>query len=82
VTRDGAVHALVLGCPADGKVRLTLLGSSNPVGRGEARRVTLPGSQTPLSFTRSADALEVRVPDTGRNSIGLALVINGVGLTA
>jgi len=81
VTRNDAVHALVLGWPADGKVRLTLLGSGNPVGRGEVRRVTLPGSEAPLPFTRSADALEVRVPDTERNSIGLALVINGVGLT-
>ena len=81
VTRNDAVHALVLGWPADGKVRLTLLGSGNPVGRGEVRRVTLPGSEAPLPFTRSTAALEVRVPDTERNTIGLALVINGVGLT-
>ena len=81
VTRNGAIHALVLGWPADGKVRLALLGSGNPVGRGEVQRVTLPGSDAPLSFTRSPDVLEVRVPDARRNSIGLALVINGVGLT-
>jgi alpha-L-fucosidase len=81
VTRNGALHALVLGWPADGTVRLTLLGSGNAVARGEVHRVTLPGSQAPLSFTRSVDALEVRVPDDARNAIGLALIIEGPGLT-
>jgi alpha-L-fucosidase len=80
VTRNGALHALVLGWPTNGTVRLTLLGSANPVGRGEVRRVTLPGNSMPLSFTRSAGALEVRLPDGLRNEIGLALIIEGVGL--
>lgn len=82
VTRDGAVHALVLGWPADGVVRLTLLGSANPVGRGEVRRVGLPGDPIPLSFTRLADALEVRVPERVQNKIGFTLIIEGVGLTS
>jgi alpha-L-fucosidase len=81
VARDGAVHALVLGWPADGVVRLTLLGRANPVGRGEVGRVRLPGDPIPLTFTRSADALEVRVPEHVQNQIGFALIIEGTGLT-
>jgi len=80
VTRDGALHALVLGWPSDGVVHLTLLGSFNPVGRGEVRRVTLPGSDQPLPFTRSAGALDVHVPAAAQSPIGLALIINGEGL--
>ncbi len=82
VTRDSALHALVLGWPADRIVRLTLLGSSNPVGRGEVRRVTLPGSDQPLHFTRSGSALSVHVPAAVQNPIGLALIINGPGLVS
>jgi len=81
VTKGAALHALVLGWPADSIVRLTLLGAANPVGRGTIARVTLPGDTTPLRFTRTAEALEVRVPDALRNRIGLALVIEGAGLT-
>jgi len=81
VTRSGALHALVLGWPADGAVRLSLLGSDNPVGRGEVSKVTFPGSTTPLPFTRSSQELVVRLPDDLRNRIGLALIIEGDGLT-
>lgn len=81
VTRGAALHALVLGWPADGVVRLALLGSGNAVGRGEVRRVTLPGIDAPLSFTRSAGSLDVQLPDSARNVIGLALIIEGPDLT-
>jgi alpha-L-fucosidase len=80
VTRGKALHALVLGWPADGVARLTVLGRDNPVGRGEVRRVTLPGSDAPLRFTRTGDALEVRLPDAARHPIGLALIVEGPGL--
>jgi len=81
VTRGDALHALVLGWPDDGVVRMTLLGSANPVGRGEVRRITIPGTTEPLPFTRTAGALDVRVPDRLRNRVGLALVMDGIGLT-
>jgi hypothetical protein len=35
-TRNGLLNALVLGWPAEGIARLTLLGRNNPVGRGGA----------------------------------------------
>jgi alpha-L-fucosidase len=80
VTRNGALHALVLGWPRDGMVRLSLLARGNPVGRGEVRRVTMPGVGTALQFDRTSDGLHVRVPDDARNAIGLALIIEGDGL--
>lgn len=82
VTRNGALHALVLGWPTDGTVRMKLLGSANPAGRGKVRRITIPGDPASLPFTRSAEVLEVRVPEALRNEIGLALIIEGVGLTS
>ncbi|KQN90970.1 alpha-L-fucosidase [Sphingomonas sp. Leaf231] len=82
VRKGAAVHALVLGWPENGVVRLSLLGSGTPIGRGEVRRVTFPGDDTPLTFRRTAAALEVDVPAARRNAIGLALVIEGNGLTA
>ncbi|EZP51110.1 alpha-L-fucosidase [Sphingomonas sp. RIT328] len=80
VTRGKALQALVLGWPDDGVARLTLLGRDNPVGRGAVRRVSLPGDGESLAFTRTADALEVRLPAAARDPIGLALVIEGPGL--
>jgi alpha-L-fucosidase len=82
VTKAGNLNALVLGWPDDGIARLTLLGSANPVGRGQVKRVTLVGDSTPLAFIRKDDALEVTLPDAARDDIGVALVISGEGLTA
>lgn len=81
VSRDGALFALVLGWPSDGLVRLNLLGSSNAVARGEVSRVTLLGIEASLPFTRTSDALSVSLPASAKNSIGLALKIEGSGLT-
>jgi len=80
--RKGAdVHALVLGWPDDGVARLTLLASNNPVGRGQVERVTVPGSAAPLDFRRTSEALEITLPSALRNSIGIALILSGSGLT-
>lgn len=81
VSRDGALFALVLGWPSDGLVRLNLLGSSNAVARGAVSRVTLLGIEASLPFTRTSDALSVSLPASAKNSIGLALKIEGSGLT-
>jgi len=81
VRKDTDVHALVLGWPDKGVARLTLWGKDNPVGRGEVARVTVPGSAAPLEFRRTSEALEVVLPPELRNSIGIALVLSGSGLT-
>ncbi len=75
------VHALVLGWPQDNVARLTLWSRGNPIGRGDIRRVTLPGHNEPLTFRRTDTALEVDLPPALRNRIGVALVLSGRGLT-
>lgn len=81
VTRNGNLHALVLGWPDDGVARLTLLGSDDPVGRGQVQRVTLAHDPAPLAFTRTGGALEVRLPEAARDDLGFALIVTGEGLT-
>jgi alpha-L-fucosidase len=81
VTKGERLHALVLGWPEDNVVRLTLLAKDNRVGRGTVARVTLPGSDAPLRFVRTGDALEVTLPAAIRNDIGVALILSGSGLT-
>ncbi|MET3709934.1 alpha-L-fucosidase [Sphingomonas trueperi] len=76
------VHAIVLGWPEDNVARLKLWSLSNPIGRGAIQRVTLPGQNAPLTFRRTADALEVDLPPALRNRIGVALVLSGRGITA
>ncbi|WP_242123356.1 alpha-L-fucosidase [Sphingobium sp. Sx8-8] len=80
VRKGPNVHALVLGWPEDGVVRLKSWGKGNPVGRGEIQRVTVPGVSAPVAFRRTEEALEVPLPDTLRNGIGAALVLSGEGL--
>jgi alpha-L-fucosidase len=79
VRKGDALHALVLGWPNDGIVRMTLLGKSNPVSRGKVDRVSLPGGPA-LPFRCTVDALEVSLPAALQTPIGLALIINGSGL--
>ena len=81
VTKGERLHALVLGWPEDGVARLTLLANDNRVGRGTVQRVTVPGSNAPLRFVRTGDALEVTLPPALRNDIGIALILSGSGLT-
>ncbi|WP_230482279.1 alpha-L-fucosidase [Sphingomonas sp. Leaf21] len=82
VTRNGNLHALVLGWPEDGVVRMTLLGSGNPTMPGQVRRVTMQGDNTPLAFRRTGQALEVTLPDRARHPIGVALIVAGEGVVA
>ena len=81
-TRDGNLHALVLGWPDDNIVRMTLLRRNSPTMPGEVRRVTMPGGPTPLAFRRTDDALEVTLPGGARHPIGVALILSGEGVTA
>ena len=82
VTRNGNLHALVLGWPEDNVARMTLLGSDNPSMPGQIRRVTMQGDNSPLPFKRTGQALEVTLPERARHPIGVALIIAGEGVTA
>ncbi|WP_332837879.1 alpha-L-fucosidase [Sphingomonas sp. MA1305] len=74
--KGSAVHAFALGWPDDGIVRLPALAA-----QGEVRRVTVPGSTAQLPFRHTSDAVEVDVPGALRNPIGIALIVEGDGLT-
>ncbi|WP_294271058.1 alpha-L-fucosidase [uncultured Sphingomonas sp.] len=82
VTRGGNLHALVMGWPEDGVVQMTLLAQGNPTMPGRIERVTIQGDNTPLAFRRTAEALEVTLPQDARHPIGVPLVIAGNGVTA
>jgi alpha-L-fucosidase len=82
VTRNGNLHALVMGWPEDNVARMTLLAQGNPTMPGQIQRVTLQGDNSPLPFKRTAEALEVTLPPGARHKIGVALVISGNGVTA
>ncbi|MEK9213195.1 alpha-L-fucosidase [Sphingomonas sp. 2378] len=82
VTRNGNLHALVLGWPEDNVARMTLLGSDNPSMPGQIRRITMQGDNSPLPFKRTGQALEVTLPERARHPIGVALIIAGEGVTA
>lgn len=82
VTRDGNLHALVLGWPQDNVARLTRLGRRYPTLLGEIERITLPGDPTPLPFRRTGEALEVTLPAAAHHPIGVALVLHGDGISA
>lgn len=82
VTNGQDLHALILGWPDDGVVRLTLLGSGDPTLRGQVQRVTLPGSTEALRFRRTPNALEVTLPPAARHPIGLALILSGDKVSA
>ncbi len=82
VTKGENLHALILGWPNDNIARLTLLGGDDPTLRGDVRRVTLPGSTEPLAFKRTADALEVTLPQAARNKIGVAIILSGDKVSA
>ena len=49
---------------------------------GRIERVTIQGDNTPLAFRRTAEALEVTLPQGARHPIGVPLVIAGNGVTA
>ena len=81
VRKNSDVHAFVLGWPADGVARLALWSRDNPIGRGQIDRVTVPGATASLDFRRTGAALEVTLPESLRNEIGIALILAGSGLT-
>ena len=82
VTRNGNLHALVMGWPEDNIARMTLLAQGNPTMPGQIQRVTLLGDNSPLPFKRTAEALEVTLPLGARHEIGIPLIISGNGVTA
>ena len=79
-TKDGALYAIALGWPESGVLRLTALAQDSALAPGAIERVEALGAAQPLSFSRTAKALEVRVPEGLAGSAAIALKIQGQGL--
>jgi len=77
VRKGAAVHGFTLGWPEDNVARFPALAK-----RGTPERVTIPGDSAPLRFRRTTQALEVDLPASLRNDVGVGLVVTGTGLTA
>jgi alpha-L-fucosidase len=61
-TKADSLYAIVLGTPADGKVRIKSLASGSPHYLTEITRVELLG-YGPVNIERTAEALVVQLPD-------------------
>ena len=79
-TKDGALYATAMGWPKDGLLRITTLAQDSSLAPGAIERVEALGASTPLSFTRTRKALEVRLPEGLAGPIAVALKIRGTGL--
>ena len=67
--KDGRLYAIALGWPEDGKLRIKTLARGSRYMPGEITKVEMLGSDAPLKFERSADALVVAVPAQRPNEI-------------
>ncbi|MDR7267426.1 alpha-L-fucosidase [Pelomonas saccharophila] len=79
-SKGGALYAIALGWPQDGRLRLTALAQDSALAPGAIERVEALGSSAPLSFTRSRGGLEVRLPEGLAGTPAVALKIRGTGL--
>ena len=61
-TKNGALYAIFLAWPANGKVTIRSLGTASPRGGRPVHRVTLLGSAATLKWTREASGLAVELP--------------------
>ena len=80
-SKDGRfLYAIVLGYPKAGQVRIRTLGEQTVIADGGIRRVTLLGGDGPLSWSRDAVALEVKLPEgVDKNQPAYALKIEPAG---
>jgi len=74
-TRDGALYAIVLDWPADGKVAIRSLGRSAPALKGEVRSVELVGSKDAVRWRRDAAGLHAELPKAKPSDYAFALRI-------
>jgi len=74
-TKGDTLYALVLGPSANGKVAMKTLAAGGSHYPREVGRVELLSSRGPLHFTRTADALEVTLPEGKPADLTFALKI-------
>ncbi|HEY2942446.1 MAG TPA: alpha-L-fucosidase [Vicinamibacteria bacterium] len=72
-TRDGALYAIVLAWPEDGRVTVRSLARGSPHLRGEVRSVELLGATAPLKWSRDEAGLHVELPAVRPSDYALVL---------
>ena len=74
-TKGPVLYAITLGRPAGEVIMKSLAGA------GTVQRVEMVGTAGPLAFRQDSEGLRVTIPDGSSHDYGLALRINGNGLT-
>jgi len=62
-TRAGALYAIALGWPEDGRILIKSLADGAPHYPGAIAKIELLGSSAPITWSRSREGLEIRVPE-------------------
>jgi alpha-L-fucosidase len=63
-TKGDLLYAIALGWPTDGKIVIKSLAENSANYPRKIRKVELIGAKSELNWKRSAQGLEIRVPDT------------------
>jgi alpha-L-fucosidase len=71
--RKGAIYAILLAWPEDGKATIRSLARGKSTLPGELARVELLGSSDAVKWTRAADGLHVELPKARPSEYALAL---------
>jgi alpha-L-fucosidase len=75
-TKGGALYAIALGWPADGRLKIRALAA----GKGEVKQVALLGATTAPEWKQTPDGLEVTLPSQPPCAYAYALKVTGGGL--
>jgi alpha-L-fucosidase len=63
-TKGDTLYAIALGWPADGKIIIKSLAGHSASYPREIRKVELLGAKSEVKWKRTADGLEIELPDT------------------
>lgn len=74
-TNNGAVYAIALGWPTDGKVVIHTLWQGTPYLQGPIARVTLLGSAGEIHWTQTREGLVLQLPSAKPNDIAYVFKI-------
>jgi alpha-L-fucosidase len=80
-TKAGALYAIGLAWPKNGVMRIASLAQDSALAPGVIERVEALGSTDSLTFKRTPQGLEVRLPEGLAGTPAVALKIRGNGLT-
>ncbi len=81
VQKGGKVYAFALAWPESGKLTIKSLAAGTTKTPGQVERVELVGAPGVLEHTRTADGLEITLPQRRRGDYVYAFEISGAGLT-